>query len=107
MALSATDLKLLVETVRGAFAHHVGQSPDARASADALAGLEAGVPRRATEPGAPLAMHAAVSALHGFSQRGAATAEDATTATASAATRGRRMLFASCMVRPHGGRFFP
>src|SRR5262245_13131959 len=36
-------------------------------------------------------MHAAVSALHGFSQRGAATAEDATTATASAATKGSRL----------------
>jgi len=52
-------------------------------------------------------MHAAVSALQGFSQRGAATAEDATAATANAASRGSRMRLASCTTVASAERAFP
>src|SRR5262245_29954895 len=51
-------------------------------------------------------MHAAVSALQDISQCGAAAPENATAATASAATRRSRMLLASCIVRPPRSEVF-
>src|SRR5262245_47128435 len=48
-----SDHDLLVERVRRARAHHIGECSDARAAADAVAGLQAGVPRLAVQRRAP------------------------------------------------------